>query len=558
MRRLRRWARDSTAALTGLLLGICACQRAASDDDSRQSPGPVAPAPHFDTPSTEAQARSFCEAEIARSMALPRSPGTPALDPARVPILARAKAEPVLFVRPPGYTHGANQSIRQIRSKLTSTPYPSEVLKILVKGFRIYPENGRAALLKDGYLYAESPDLAYSLVQYVGAEDLFSDPGIWIQRGEQVFHASRTPAGYYYYTDGPEQGKPAKLILFDRIGTGPIPPALHRDVRSLAYRLSFDRFEAVHVSDDEIVANLHYGDIVVPSVLSSDGARLELRCELVPKARAADLALYRERGARQLRVLQALRAIMVREIDEQLPFDEPIREYGQQDGQLRLAWLQHYRSGDSGFDFQGDRYRVFDSGGRPLVPQVCVDFLTDTFERASGTWYARAGQPPGRIEGKLDFGSAQADWLRQVPAFLELAREKTELFDVWEAPPEARIPFWQKERFYRYLLDNSARFQPGDIVVIRGFAPFERKWEQPKMHYHSFFLYDRDPITGLPLVLVGNAGRPSLRVWDTEARRTPRRSIWYRIRPRLHWLESVVDSKLGADDTPAPLSVGPD
>jgi hypothetical protein len=78
------------------------------------------------------------------------------------------------------------------------------------------------------------------------------------------------------------------------------------------------------------------------------------------------------------------------------------------------------------------------------------------------------------------------------------------------------------------------------------------------MHYHSFFLYERDPITGFPLVLVGNAGRPSLRVWDTEARRTPKRSIWYRIRPRLHWLESVVDSKLGADGTPAPLSVGPD
>lgn len=78
------------------------------------------------------------------------------------------------------------------------------------------------------------------------------------------------------------------------------------------------------------------------------------------------------------------------------------------------------------------------------------------------------------------------------------------------------------------------------------------------MHYHSFFIYESDPVSGIPIAIVGNAGVPSLRVWNTEMRRTPRRSIWHRVRPQLHWLESVVPAGGAENIEPAPLALGRD
>jgi hypothetical protein len=55
----------------------------------------------------------------------------------------------------------------------------------------------------------------------------------------------------------------------------------------------------------------------------------------------------------------------------------------------------------------------------------------------------------------------------------------------------------------------------------------------------------------MPIALAGNPGRPLLQTWQFEAFRTPDRSIWHRIRPRLEWLESIV-APGGADDPPGP------
>ena len=99
---------------------------------------------------------------------------------------------------------------------------------------------------------------------------------------------------------------------------------------------------------------------------------------------------------------------------------------------------------------------------------------------------------------------------------------------------------------------------PGDIVMIRGYTSFERRWERQVMHYHSFFIYERDPVSGMPIALVGNPGRPSIRTWLFEGLRTPKRSIWYRVRPRLEWLEDALGPPhdVAAIDPPS-LSVGP-
>ena len=43
---------------------------------------------------------------------------------------------------------------------------------------------------------------------------------------------------------------------------------------------------------------------------------------------------------------------MVAQVAEKLPFDEPLTEYGQQDGELRRRWLAADLAGKSRFEFQ--------------------------------------------------------------------------------------------------------------------------------------------------------------------------------------------------------------
>ena len=79
-------------------------------------------------------------------------------------------------------------------------------------------------------------------------------------------------------------------------------------------------------------------------------------------------------------------------------------------------------------------------------------------------------------------------------------------------------------------------------AIDRGYAPWDKPWKPRIMHFHSFFVYEGDPISGMPIALAGNPGRPLLQTWQFEAFRTPDRSIWYRIRPKLDWLERVVST----------------
>jgi hypothetical protein len=101
-----------------------------------------------------------------------------------------------------------------------------------------------------------------------------------------------------------------------------------------------------------------------------------------------------------------------------------------------------------------------------------------------------------------------------------------------------------------FLSLRVSEFQPGDIVVIRGRTP----WDAKEMHYHSFFVYENDPISGLPLALVGNAGRPSVRYWEVEARRTPEREVWHRVRPSTRWLKSIIADDMVIPTDPPPVS----
>jgi hypothetical protein len=118
-----------------------------------------------------------------------------------------------------------------------------------------------------------------------------------------------------------------------------------------------------------------------------------------------------------------------------------------------------------------------------------------------------------------------------------------------------RVEFKYGQKFADYLVREADHFAPGDVVMIRGYTPWDKR--NNLMHFHSFFVYESDPLTGQPIVLAGNPGKPLLQTWQFEAFRTPDRSIWYRVRPHTEWLEGVITPSTENPRRPPPLAVDP-
>jgi hypothetical protein len=492
-----------------------------------------------------------CSDLIERAARQTTEPGTPRLDTHRGVVLLYAKAEPVLFTRSPENAEKGSEAAETYRSMLRTSTSPWSVLSKLWPVFSLNPELGRSVLLRDGYLYADRPELAFALVDLVTVQMLFSDRHVWIQRGERLLHAERTKAGRYVFLDGAERGQRVKLLLFDRIGTGTPPPALHRDFRALRQKLGFDSVAVTSLGEEQIVAELRYGELRVPTLLRASGAHLDVVCEAPRPGTEVALETQRAEYARRERALVPLRAAMLAGVQEGLPFDEPLTEYGQQDGKLRYRWLAAYQGGQNAYEFNGDKYYVFNANGRPLVPEVCVDFVFDSFERASGTWWRPRGESRQRVIGKLDFASIPDEERRRATSFIEYAEKNPQSFDVYTLPEAERVPFKFGKRLSEYLVASGPNYRAGDVVLIRGYAPWDKPWKPKIMHFHSFFVYESDPVSGMPIALAGNPGRPLLQTWQFEAFRTPDRSIWYRIRPKLEWLESV-SAAPDSTEPPAP------
>jgi hypothetical protein len=496
--------------------------------------------------------RAACEAEWARVGALPALPGTPKLDPERAEAIARAKGEPVIFVVAPEYQKAKSPVVRAFRRALGHSRFPWDTLADIEDRFRFAPRVSRQILLRDGYLYADSANLAWSLWDRIELAQLFDEPELSIDRGTARLRVRKDRERGYLYADGPDAGKPARLLLFDRVrvASEPEKPPLHRDLRELQHRLGFERVKLDRLTDSRILAELRYGQLWVKSVLASTGARVSLACEIVPAAESKKLGELRHRAEVKERIVTALRHAMLSAVGEELPFDEPKTEWGQQDGQLRNHWQKAYESGERTYDFQGDQYLVFTRDGRPKPPEVCIDFITETLERASGTWFRPRGEPPGRTLGGLDFDALLEASRRQVTTFINYTRTHPEEFDYELVPETRRVPYQFRHLFYRRLRLQADRYQTGDIVIIRGRAPWDH-YNVP--HYHSFFVYEADPVTGMPILLAGNAGKPRVQSWAPIMERAPGRAIAYRIRPRIEWLARVIPDSGEPNRAPPPL-----
>ncbi|HTM43537.1 MAG TPA: hypothetical protein VL137_01205 [Polyangiaceae bacterium] len=485
------------------------------------------------------EATDSCAKAIEAVLQQPALAGDANFEAVREELLARAKARPVFFLRAPQQsTHTPLagpywKAFEQVKDSVVSfaTAYP------FLSG---RPEVARQIFLREGYLFADTVQLAIGLANAVHLEDLFNDKHLFIHRGGEVLEAelhSEAGSPVYRYTNGEEEGQKATLLLLDRVSAdrATLAEPLHRDFSMVQATLGFDRLEVEYLTAAAVVAHLHYGTAVVRTLLKHEGeGRLGLQCEILAASDAQQVQAVRSRNVQRSQVMVQLHKTILTQIAESLPFDEPKTEFGQEDGKLRQEWNWAYRFGRSSFEYNDDKYRVFDPQGRPRVPQVCIDFITDTLERSSGTWYRPRGEPRERVIGRLDLNGFGIENRRNIESFIAFAGEHPQWFTVHNLPAVQRVPFRQRAAFIDSLKQHRSDFQPGDIVVILGLR------DDDKEHYHSFFVYDVDPVTQMPIWLASNAGRPRVRVWENELMSAPKRSIKTVIRPRLDWLASVL------------------
>ncbi|HVU01167.1 MAG TPA: hypothetical protein VHE30_05420 [Polyangiaceae bacterium] len=528
-------------------------QREAADPATASStPGTASVAPPVpDTARLLADAR--CRDRIAMLRTGETLPGAPELDAKRAELFARAKADGVVFVEEPIAT-GLTEEGKLRRQAILGAADPVKALFEAYPSLQRRKDLARQVLLTDGYLYAAAPGFAAALSALVRPEDLFLDREIWIERGTERIHAVRGSvegAPAYVYDAGPLAKTRVKLFLFDRVTNDPktLERPLHRDLAALQATLGFAEARVTALAADSLAAELRYGPTWVPTLLGSTGTSLSLRCEIVPDGKDREVAAARALARRRDAALERLRSVIDQEVEEALPFDEPKTEIGQQDGKLRQHWNWAYRYGRTQFEFNEDRYHVFDWRGRPRVPQVCIDFVTDTFERAGGSWFRGLGEPRERTQGRVSFTALGIENERSVEQFIGFAKAHPEWFDVVELPDEVRVPYAKRDAFFADLTRNRERYQPGDVVTIYGLRA------DGKMHHHSFIVYAADPQTGMPSLVAANAGRPRVRPFEGEMQSAPLRSIRARIRPLVPWLEFVTSGGGGGTGAPPSASV---
>ncbi|HEY1532665.1 MAG TPA: hypothetical protein VGF76_01560, partial [Polyangiaceae bacterium] len=157
-------------------------------------------------------AESRCGEVIARLSAAPALPGSPVNTGfVRALLLARARAEPVVFTRAPAFDErAASAEARALRAELSAAEQPAFAFERALARTKNSPELAREVFLTEGYLYSESAELAALYVNYLALGMLFREPEIQLARGSEQWTLERRD-GEYLYKEGPEHGQRATL-----------------------------------------------------------------------------------------------------------------------------------------------------------------------------------------------------------------------------------------------------------------------------------------------------------------------------------------------------------
>jgi hypothetical protein len=386
----------------------------------------------------------------------------------------------------------------------------------------------RQVLLSQGYLYEERPAVARAFVKELTLADLFDEPRLYLHRDGEARELVRD-GDDYLDPDGARIG----LLLNDRVALSAeaLEPPLHLDLEEVRAVTGAQRITPLAITETAAAVRLRYPDATTTEALiEQDGLETAVVCVDQPLAETQAAARRAERFWGWSRALEEAAERMVA---ERHLFDEPLDEAEgeQEDGQLRIEWRKAYYRGRRRFNYREEEYRVYDWRGNPTPPQVCIDFIFDTLERASGTWFNRRGSRPGRSSGFLDFSTLEGFLRRQTPAVLEYAADPATPLSRYDIPSDDRIPFRDRERFAEALSRHADQILEGDVLVIHGLREEDRE-----RHYHTLLVLRTEPLTGLPMVIADNAGRPRIRTVSSAMRSAPRRSIKHRLRVRPDWM----------------------
>lgn len=463
--------------------------------------------------------REACQARIASLEAEPTLSGAPAFDRTRAEVLGRARGEPMLFVREPARATGADAG--------SAPPRGAGAIRAALKLRAKDRAALRALLLREGYVYASDPAEALALVGALELTALFDEPTIHLARGADVLTLARKDGRFpsYRYADG----RTAELLFGDRVATTreALSAPLHRDLRGLQRRAGFERARILAYREKGLVAELRFDGAWVKGLLVARGAELDVGCFDADEPTRRRVAAFVTKDAPRRNALKKLREAVDAQVLEAVPFDRPRDEKtAERDGELRPSWRFAYLHGGAFFSHDEQSYPVFDAQGRPLPPQMCVDFVLDSFERGAGTWFRPRGSDLGRTVGSLDFDALGIKNRRSVLAFEKFAEEHSDLFEHARMKPEERIPFGERSRFFSFLLEHADRFRPGDIVAIQG-----RKADG-LIHQHAILIEDTDPLTGFPEALADQMKRPRRRTWEGIMAEAPLRSLLFHVRPK--------------------------
>lgn len=522
-------------SLSAVLVSLAACAGPGAsplDGDSDLAPSASASAPARTEPATIDAEREACRAKIALISSLQELPGAPEFDAHRVEIFGRARGEPMVFVREPKVTADEALTPAWLASRrLFEKARPGFRVSNLRARHRREPEALRALLLREGYAYSPDPLDALDLVSQIFLADLFADEEIWLQRGSDTRRLRRETKHKettYRYVDGPLVGRAADLLFGDRVAlvAGDLASPLHRDLRALADAEGFDRARIDRRTDAGLVAELRFADQRVRALIPSEGAALRLDCLDADSDSRAAVKAARDADAPRRRGLARLHEVVTTVLGESFRFDRPEGEKGpDRDGTLRPVWASAYLSGRSSFDYDGASYAVFDSAGNAWPPEVCVDFVLDTYERTSGSWFRPRGPSLGRDPGRLRFDATGTANLRGVIAFGQFAEKQPSLFTMRRFAGKERIEFRERSRYFQFLADHADEVRPGDVIAIHGMKRDDR------IHQHAILVEYADPITGFPSGLADQMKRPRRRTWEGIMAEAPLRSLLFRARP---------------------------
>jgi hypothetical protein len=556
--RLAGVTRTVAFAVIASVLGALAagCHRTATTDGS--STGSTSPAPTEASlaPSSSASSSAegedeACRARIAEAKSAKPAPGAPAYEAARIGILGRVKGQPLLWLRAP--EEAADDTLtapqRRLREQLRREP-PGVRIAHLHQRTKNDRASRRALALREGYLFADNAPDAAALVRSFTVGDFYDTPELWLERGTETHRLARVvqKRGHvaYVHRGGPLDGQEADLYLGDRLRENPSsgaaawPPApLHRALLGLADEVGFDRATVAHRAEatGEVVFSARFGsDDVVGQVLTrSEGAALRPVCvSYASPAQRAKAEAFVVATAPQRAAVKALSASIDEGVRDALRFDRPQQEETvDHDGELRPVWQSAYLRGQTSYTYMDNTYPVFLPDGRPAPPEVCAEFVLDTYERAAGTWWAPRGQRPARLAGTLDFNQEGVKNRRGVIALAGYASTHPELFSFTAVDPKDKIPFGDHDRYFADLVARAEQFGSGGIVAIQG-----RK-KDGNIHQHAIFVERTDPLSGFPYGLADQMKRPRRRTWDGIMAEAPLRGLFWIARPTPTLLKKI-------------------